>query len=164
MNNGIADKLVKLRKEFNLSQEDLAKELNLSRQAISKWERGESSPDIDNIIKLAKFYSVSFNYLFGEDNKQPSKIIEKEIIVKEIEVEEDYANWCALISFVLSLISILCFTFLNFLSMALFPIIIVLGCIGLKLSKEHYGNGKVLSILGIAISILSAILSITLFI
>lgn len=63
MNIEIADRLVQLRKESNLSQEDLAAKLGVSRQAVSKWERCESSPDTDNLIALARLYGVSLDAL-----------------------------------------------------------------------------------------------------
>lgn len=59
-----ANKLLELRKKNNLSQEELANKLNISRQAISKWERAESSPDTDNLIALAKLYRISLDELF----------------------------------------------------------------------------------------------------
>jgi len=52
MNIEIANKLLQLRKEKGLSQEQLAQKLGISRQAISKWERAEASPDTDNLIEL----------------------------------------------------------------------------------------------------------------
>ena len=52
-----SEKLQKLRKENNLSQEELARELNVSRQAISKWELG-TLPDINNLVKLSTFLIV----------------------------------------------------------------------------------------------------------
>ena len=51
----IGERLYNLRKERNLSQEDLANELGVSRQTISKWETGESSPDFDKIIPICDF-------------------------------------------------------------------------------------------------------------
>jgi transcriptional regulator with XRE-family HTH domain len=59
----IANKLIELRKARGVSQEELAAHLGISRQAISKWERGEASPDIDNIIMLSRFYGVSIDEL-----------------------------------------------------------------------------------------------------
>ena len=65
MNIEIANRLQTLRKEKGYSQEQLALELGISRQAVSKWERAESSPDTDNLICLAKLYNVSLDYLAG---------------------------------------------------------------------------------------------------
>ena len=61
MNLEIANRLVALRRERGLSQEDLAARLGVSRQAISKWERAESSPDTDNLIALARLYGISLD-------------------------------------------------------------------------------------------------------
>ena len=63
MNIEIANRLVLLRKKNSLSQEDLAAKLGISRQAVSKWERAESSPDTDNLIMLARLYHVSLDDL-----------------------------------------------------------------------------------------------------
>lgn len=63
MNLEIANRLVALRKENSLSQEALAEKLGISRQAVSKWERAEASPDTDNLIALAKLYHVSLDEL-----------------------------------------------------------------------------------------------------
>lgn len=70
MNIEIANRLVQLRKEKNLSQEALANELGISRQAVSKWERAEASPDTDNLISLAKLYGVSLDELLKTDQFQ----------------------------------------------------------------------------------------------
>lgn len=63
MNLEIANRLVALRKGNHLSQEALAEKLGISRQAVSKWERAEASPDTDNLIALAKLYHVSLDEL-----------------------------------------------------------------------------------------------------
>ena len=68
MNIEIANKLVKLRKQAGLSQEELADKLGLSRQAVSKWERAEASPDTDNLICLAKLYNVSLDELLSTED------------------------------------------------------------------------------------------------
>lgn len=69
MNLEVANKLLKLRKENNLSQEELAERLGISRQAISKWERGEASPDTDNLIQLSNLYRISLDELLDIDVK-----------------------------------------------------------------------------------------------
>ena len=66
-----ANRLFELRKKHGLSQEELAEKLGVSRQAVSKWERSEASPDTDNLISLAKIYGLSLDELiYGEKNKE----------------------------------------------------------------------------------------------
>jgi len=65
MNIEIANRLVEFRKKNNLSQEALAEKLGITRQAVSKWERAEASPDTDNLIALARLYKVSLDELLG---------------------------------------------------------------------------------------------------
>ena len=60
-----AAKLAELRKQNGYSQEALAEKLGLSRQAISKWERAESSPDTDNLIALASLYGMTLDGLLN---------------------------------------------------------------------------------------------------
>lgn len=67
-----ADRLQELRKNHGYSQEALSEKLGVSRQAISKWERGESSPDTDNLIALANIYGLTL-----DDILNPDKDIEK---------------------------------------------------------------------------------------
>ena len=67
MNIEIANRLLTLRKQFNLSQEELAERLGISRQAVSRWERAEASPDTDNLINLSKLYGVSIDSLLAID-------------------------------------------------------------------------------------------------
>ncbi|MDB1829185.1 helix-turn-helix domain-containing protein [Collinsella aerofaciens] len=67
MDLAMAQRLVDRRKAAGLSQEALAAQLGVSRQAVSKWERSESSPDTDNLIALAALYGVSLDMLlYGE--------------------------------------------------------------------------------------------------
>lgn len=63
MNLEIAAHLLELRRSHGYSQEELAARLGVSRQAVSKWERAESSPDTDNLIALARLYGVSLDAL-----------------------------------------------------------------------------------------------------
>lgn len=67
MDLAMAQRLVDRRKAAGLSQETLSAQLGVSRQAVSKWERSESSPDTDNLIALAALYGVSLDeLLYGE--------------------------------------------------------------------------------------------------
>lgn len=71
MNIEIANRLVNMRKSNNLSQEALAEKLGISRQAVSKWERAEASPDTDNLIMLARLYGVSLDELLKTEDEIP---------------------------------------------------------------------------------------------
>ena len=74
----IGEKIKNKRKELNLTQEYLAKELNISRQAVSKWEKGLSEPSMDNLVKLSGIFGVDIDY-FKKDKKDEE---EKSLITK----------------------------------------------------------------------------------
>ena len=59
----LGEKILILRKQNGLSQEQLAEKISISRQAISRWELNESIPDVDNIVQLSKVFNVSTDYL-----------------------------------------------------------------------------------------------------
>lgn len=92
MNIEIANRLVNLRKEKGLSQEQLAEKIGVSRQAVSKWERSEASPDTDNIILLARLYNISLDDLLRtEDDIPEAEITEEEPEASGFEQTEDDA-------------------------------------------------------------------------
>ncbi len=70
MNNKFADNLKKIRKEHNISQEDLAESLGVSRQAISKWESGVAYPEMDKIISLCDKFNLNIDDLLHRDVKE----------------------------------------------------------------------------------------------
>lgn len=85
------DKLPKLRKENNLSQEQLADKLGVSRQAVSKWESGASYPDMDKIITLCKILNCSLDQLIDDgtmkeqlDNQAKTTNFNINIYIKEM--------------------------------------------------------------------------------
>lgn len=86
MNIEIANRLVSLRKKNGLSQEELANKLGLSRQAVSKWERAEASPDTDNLICLAKLYGISLDELLKTDDGIETVVEEQ---IKDDESNDD---------------------------------------------------------------------------
>ena len=59
----LADKIIDLRKKNGWSQEELASQLGVSRQSVSKWESGQSIPDLDRILKMSTIFGVSTDYL-----------------------------------------------------------------------------------------------------
>ena len=66
----LGEKIYELRTQHNLSQGDLANELNVSRQSISKWENGNSTPDLEKIVKLAEIFNVSLDELIKNEEKE----------------------------------------------------------------------------------------------
>lgn len=62
----LAEKILALRTERNLSQGDLAEKLDVSRQSVSKWETGQSVPELDKLIRLADVFGVSVDQLVRE--------------------------------------------------------------------------------------------------
>jgi len=85
----VADRLVKLRKKHGYSQEELADKLGLSRQAVSKWERAEASPDTDNLICLAKLYGVSLDELLATD-EDIDTIVDEQVKDEQKEDKKEY--------------------------------------------------------------------------
>lgn len=73
------EKLQVLRKSKGMSQEQLAAQITVSRQAVSKWELGESNPDLENVIQISDIFNVTTDYLLkDEEESSTSKTIPKE--------------------------------------------------------------------------------------
>ena len=68
------EKLAALRREQGLSQEDLAGRLEVSRQAVSKWETGASAPDLEKLLALSDLFAVSADYLLRDEETVPFPI------------------------------------------------------------------------------------------
>lgn len=66
-----ADKLIQLRKKSGWSQEELAEQMNVSRQSVSKWEGAQSVPDLAKIVRLSELFGVSTDYLLKEEMEMP---------------------------------------------------------------------------------------------
>lgn len=77
------EKLIKLRKASGLSQEELGDKLNVARQTISKWELGETTPEMDKLGELSNLFEISIDELV-KDNAIPNTII-KEIDQRKVE-------------------------------------------------------------------------------
>ena len=67
----LSEKLQNLRRAAGLSQEQLAEQLGVTRQAVSKWETGEGKPDIDNLLPLAKLLGTTVDYLLDDGAAEP---------------------------------------------------------------------------------------------
>ena len=86
-----ANHLYELRKKSNLSQEDVANRIGVSRQAVSKWERAEAQPDTDNLIELAKLYNVSLDELV-QINDIDNEDLDSEKELRTDELNEENKN------------------------------------------------------------------------
>ncbi len=92
----LADKIMNLRKQQGMSQEELAHQLGISRQSVSKWESGASIPDLDKILKLSDLFGVSTDYLLKDELEEisyseSSASLDESIgseIVKSVSIEE----------------------------------------------------------------------------
>ena len=76
----ISEKMQQLRKSNGLSQEQLADKLDVSRQAISKWESGASLPDVEKIVLISELFKVSTDYLMKDENVSESNEITQQCV------------------------------------------------------------------------------------
>ena len=140
-----ADKLIQLRKTKGLSQEDLADSLGVSRQAISRWEQGNTFPDLLNLQKIMKVFGVSADYLIcdeyaAEGNNDDLPAPETDKLQSQFEFK---ANRFLIIGF-LWVFAALCFLItaidtMNILYVVLALADIILACINFVL---HFRNKK----------------------
>lgn len=87
MNTNIISKYLQLlRKKHNYTQDELAKKLAISRQAVSKWETGAAIPDVEVLLKISKLYKITINDIL-EPNIPPKKITDFEQLPKVPENE-----------------------------------------------------------------------------
>ena len=75
----LSEKILYCRKKAGLSQEALAEKLGVSRQAISKWETGESVPELSKLVLLARAFDVTTDWLLSESEPEPETFPESEI-------------------------------------------------------------------------------------
>ena len=66
----LSENLKKIRKDNNLSQEDLAEKLGVSRQSVSKWESGAAYPEMDKVLELCKLFNLNIDELLNQDIKE----------------------------------------------------------------------------------------------
>jgi transcriptional regulator with XRE-family HTH domain len=110
MNVEVANKLVQLRKKHGLSQEELAEKISVSRQAVSKWERAESSPDTDNLIALARIYNLSLDDMLSSNEVNERSYNPKDF--QEGNVKEGRYRWAKKMP--IAIIATLAFLLLGF--------------------------------------------------
>lgn len=89
----LADRLCDYRKKAGLSQEELAAKLGVTRQAVSKWERAEASPDTDNLILLARFYGVTLDELVNLPPLDTKEVSAKGIHIQSMDGDRVDIGW-----------------------------------------------------------------------
>lgn len=96
----LSDRIQKLRKEKGISQDQLANETGVSRQAVSKWESGQSLPDLNKIIALSDYFNVPTDYLLkGTENKSDTNATASRILYVAstlfiaLGIISAFANW-----------------------------------------------------------------------
>ena len=90
----IGERITTLRKEKDISQAELAKRLSVSRQAVSKWEQGTSTPDTERLIQLAEILDTEVEYLATGVHPEPGSVVlnvvetvervQEKVVVKEV--------------------------------------------------------------------------------
>ena len=99
----LADNLKKIRKDNNLSQEQLAEKLGVSRQSVSKWENGEAYPEMNNILELCKIFNCKINDLIHTDMSDISSL-DEEIIMNVVKFNDKKQQQVKTLSNVIGLI------------------------------------------------------------
>ena len=84
-----AEKILNLRTEYGYSQETLAEKLNVSRQAVSKWESGATLPETDKVIALSNFFGVSTDYLLKDNIQRDSHDSLDRVVLKFLSSAKD---------------------------------------------------------------------------
>ena len=97
------DNLKLIRKRKNMSQEDLAFKVNVSRQSVSKWENGEAYPEMNNILELCKIFNCKINDLVHVDMSDIDSL-DEEIVMKVVKFNEEKQKRVKTLSNIISLI------------------------------------------------------------
>lgn len=86
----VIDKILKLTAERNISNRKLTIDLGISNSAISEWKKGKAKPSLEAVVKIAKYFGVSTDYLLLEEQVNPETVAhKKEILKPDSEIEEN---------------------------------------------------------------------------
>ncbi len=86
LNMKLAEKIYQERRKLGLSQEQFAEQMDISRQAVSKWESGQSMPDLDKIVVMSQIFGVSTDYLLKEDDNAQAESYHTEYMDDNVDV------------------------------------------------------------------------------
>ena len=106
----LADKIVQLRKKNGWSQEELAAQLNVSRQAVSKWEGAQSVPDLDRILQMSAIFGVTTDYLLKDEMEAEEPACGKDSALRRVRLDEAnaYLAWRERASLRIAVATFLC--------------------------------------------------------
>lgn len=107
----VGSTIYKLRTAKNLSQEELAERLDVSRQSVSKWETDASVPDLDKLVRLCEIFEVSLDELVGrevpKEETEPAFAPPPQVIVQQVPVKESFFTFNKVLGSILLLASVL---------------------------------------------------------
>ncbi len=90
------EKLKNLRKKKKLSQTEMAKILNVHQTAVSQWEKGRTTPDMQTLIKIADYFNVSIDYLLGQEKNtidtEETLTLEEKQLIEKYRLLDDYGQ------------------------------------------------------------------------
>ncbi|MBR5015014.1 MAG: helix-turn-helix transcriptional regulator, partial [Bacteroidales bacterium] len=92
----LADKIIRLRKKLGWSQEELAEKMNVSRQAVSKWEGAQTVPDLGKVLQLSQLFGVTTDYLLKDEIEiEEFTGDDGEVSVKRVSLQEagEFMQW-----------------------------------------------------------------------
>ena len=127
MVNNIGEKITKLRKETMMSQESLAEKIGVSRQAISKWERDEALPDIQNLIALSNVFGVSIDDIVNNLDVNNTTEKNKQLIRMDLKRKSEILTIIAVMMYIGSVFSFLLLTFEEEMNTFIFGLVIAIA-------------------------------------
>ena len=101
----LSDKITTLRKANNWTQEELAEKIDVSRQAISRWENGTALPDANNILQLSKLFDVTADYLLNEDYDSDNDIPCVKEVQQALDIKKSHNQELLLVTFAISFLT-----------------------------------------------------------
>ena len=155
------DNLKLIRKNKNMSQEELAEKVNVTRQSVSKWENGEAYPEMNNILELCKIFNCKINDLVHTDMSDITSL-DEEIVMKVVKFNEKKQNQVKTLSNIISLIGsigkIVLMVAIPFVIMAMILVSYVINNVevkgnelSLKTDNIEIVDNKTLELFGVAV-------------
>lgn len=157
----IGENLAALRKEKGLTQLELADYFNYSDKAVSKWEKGDTLPDVETLYKLCDFYGVTLDYLTHEGNRKDKKEYLKKN--QERNFKNDIISTCMMLTIVWMIMTIVYVYVLmknNFSLWIVFVWALPISCIVFAIANKIYFKSRLNYFIAYSIFVWSLILSV----